>query len=508
MGLQRYYLHLWIMQNGPGIRSKEGVFLTHQEYDNLMAQTAELKAENLYIKQELAQLKRMIFGSKSERFIQNDPGQLSLGLDVEQREVADAEVEEISYKRRKPGQKKESPVRLPLPSHLHREVHMIEPEEDVTGAKKIGEVVTEILEYTPGKFYVERYVRSKYALSEDKGIVIGELPSLPIPKGNAGPGLLSHLVISKYVDHLPFYRQAAQFKRQDIAIAESTLNGWFSAISRLLEPLYETLIEKVKASSYLMADETPIPVLTKDKPGSTHKGFYWVYYSAPDKLVCFDYRKGRGRDGPTEFLDGFRGTLQSDGYHAYNEFEKKEGITLLACMAHARRKFDQALSNDPSRAEYVLNRIQDLYSIEREAREPELSFDKRKELRQEKSKPILAELEAWLKAQLPEVLPQSAIGKAIMYTLKLWDRLVLYIEDGRWEIDNNLIENSIRPVALGRKNYLFAGSHEGAQRAAMMYSFLGTCKINNVEPFTWFKDILTRIPDHSIQKLEELLPGH
>jgi transposase len=498
------------MQKGQNIDGEKGVFLTHEEYNRFVALENVNQEQNIEIaslKQELAQLKKAIFGSKSERFIQEDPGQLSLGLDVEKQETPEVEIEELRFKRRKSNRKKESPVRLALPSHLHREEHVIEPDEDVTGAKRIGEVITELLEFTPGKFYVVKYIRPKYALGEDKGIVIGELPSLPIPKGNAGPGLLSHMVISKYVDHLPFYRQAQQFKRQDITIAESTLNGWFSATCQLLEPLYDRLMEKVRMSTYLMADETPIPVLTKDKPGSTHKGYHWVYYSPLDKLVCFDYRKGRGREGPEEFLDGFRGTLQSDGYQAYNEFEKREGITLLACLAHARRKFDQALNNDPERAEYALQQMQALYAIEREAREQELSHDQRKNLRQDKSKPILTELETWLKAQLPDILPQSAIGKAITYTLKLWSRLVLYIEDGRWEIDNNLIENSIRPVALGRKNYLFAGSHEGAQRAAMMYSFLGTCKINDVEPFSWLKDVLSRIQDHSIQKLDELLPG-
>ncbi|HUT83036.1 MAG TPA: IS66 family transposase [Thermodesulfobacteriota bacterium] len=500
------------MQNGQQIHNKKGVFLTHEDYNKLVALEQVNREQNIeitYLKQELAQLKRMIFGSKSERFVQQDPGQLSLGLDVEHQEVPQAETEELTYTRKKSkGQKKESHVRLPLPSHLHREEILIEPDEDVTGAKKIGEVITEILEYTPGKFYVEKYVRSKYVLPEDKGIVIGDLPSLPIPRGNAGPGLLSHIVISKFQDHLPFYRQVQQFKRADITIAESTINGWFSATCKLLDPLYEKLQEKVKQSTYLMADETPIPVLTKDKPGSTHKGFHWVYYSPLEKLVCFDYRKGRGRDGPLEFLEGFRGTLQTDGYSAYNEFEKHQGIILLACMAHARRKFEQALENDPQRAEYALAKMQDLYDIERKARELELSFDERKKLRQEESLPVLTELESWMKEQLSEVLPQSAIGKAITYTLKLWKRLVRYADDGRWDIDNNLIENSIRPVALGRKNYLFAGSHEGAMRAAMMYSFLGTCKINNVEPLSWLKDVLTRIPDHSIHKLEELLPGY
>jgi hypothetical protein len=298
------------------------------------------------------------------------------------------------------------------------------------------------------------------------------------------------------------------FKRADITIAESTISGWFSATCRLLEPLYEKLIEKVKQSSYLMADETPIPVLTKDKPGSTHKGYHWVYYSPQERQVCFDYRKGRGREGPREFLEGFQGALQTDGYAAYNEFEKREGITLLACLAHARRKFEKCKDNDPKRAGYALKKIQELYDVEGEAREQKLSFEERKELRQKESVPVLAELEAWMRGQLIQVLPKSAIGEAIAYTLKLWKRLSRYAENGRWEIDNNAIENSIRPVALGRKNYMFAGSHEGARNAAMIYSFLGTCKINNVEPYAWLKDVLTRIPDQSIQQLEELLPGY
>jgi transposase len=429
-----------------------------------------------------------------------------LALDVETIEPPAQETEQITYTRSKPENKKGSAIRLALPSHLHREEHIIEPAEDITGARKIGEVVTEVLEYTPGKFYVEKYVRPKYVLSKEERIVIGELPSLPIPRGNAGPGLLAHLLISKFVDHLPFYRQVQQFKRQDIDIAESTINGWFTSSCRLLEPLYEKLVKKVQQSSYLMADETPIPVQTKDKPGSTHKGFHWVYYAPREKLVCFDYRKGRGREGPDEFLELFRGFLQADGYNAYNIYEKKDGITLFGCMAHARRKFEKAKENDPERAGYVLERMQKLYQTEREARDKGMSPDQRRELRLEQSLPVIQELEKWMKEQLPEVLPKSPIGQAISYTLGLWNRLTRYIENGQVEIDNNLIENSIRPVALGRKNYLFAGSHEAAQQAAMIYSFLGTCKINNIEPFTWLKDTLQRIPDHSIQKLDELLP--
>jgi transposase len=448
----------------------------------------------------------MLFGSKSERHIGGDTGQLSLGLGVEAVTPPEKETEQITYSRNKSDNKKGSAVRLILPSHLHREEHIIEPEEDITGARKIGEVVTEVLEYTPGKFYVERYVRPKYVLSKEGGIVIGELPSLPIPRGNAGAGLLAHLLISKFVDHLPFYRQVQQFKRQDIDIAESTISGWFTASCRLLEPLYKRLVARAQGSSYLMADETPIPVQTKDKPGATHKGYHWVYYAPLEKLVCFDYRKGRGREGPEEFLEKFRGMLQTDGYNAYDIYENREGITLYGCLAHARRKYENSKNNDPQRAEYVLDRMRKLYMVERQARESNMSYDQRKELRIEKSFPVLQELEKWMKEQLPEVLPKSSIGQAISYTLKLWPRLTRYIDNGQVEIDNNLIENSIRGVALGRKNYMFAGSHEAAQQAAMIYSFPGTCKINDVEPLGWLKDVLQRIPDHSIQRLDELLP--
>jgi transposase len=494
------------MQNGQVTYTDNGVLLTVELYNQILTREREQEAEILYLKQELAQLKRMIFGSKSERHIGSDPGQLNLGLDIETVEQPERETEQITYTRNKSDNKKGSAIRLALPSHLHREEHTIEPTEDITGARKIGEVVTEVLEYTPGKFYVERYVRPKYVFPKEERIVIGELPTLPIPRGNAGAGLLAHLLISKFVDHLPFYRQVQQFKRQDIDMAESTISGWFTASCRLLEPLYDRLVTRVRQSSYLMADETPIPVQTRDKPGSTHKGYHWVYYAPLEKLVCFDYRKGRGREGPEEFLEKFRGMLQTDGYNAYDIYEKKEGITLYGCMAHARRKFENSKDNDSRRAEYVLERMQKLYMIEREARENNLSFDQRKVLRMEQSLPVLQELEKWMKEQLPEVLPKSSIGQAMAYTLDLWTRLTRYIDSGQVEIDNNLIENSIRPVALGRKNYLFAGSHEAAQQAAMIYSFLGTCKINNVEPYSWLKETLNRIPDQSIQKLDELLP--
>jgi transposase len=477
--------------------------LTQKEYDLLIFENAKLQ-------HELSQLQRMIFGSKSERYVKpTDPHQLNLELDIEKQEVPEPKTETLTYTRNKTNRKEVLPhSRLPLPESLPRIEVVIEPEGLLAGSKKIGEAITEILDYEPGKLFVIKYVRPKYVLPEEGGIIIGELPSLPIPRGNAGAGLLSHLIVSKFVDHLPFYRQRQQFKRQGIEIAESTINDWFSSSCNLIERLYERYGEIIKQSDYLMVDETPIPVLTEDKPESTHKGYHWVYYDPVNKLVYFDYQKGRGREGPKAFLENFKGAIQADGYAGYNIFDNKNDIILLACMAHARRKFEQALDNDAERSGYAMNIFQKLYQIEREAREACLSFEQRKELRQEKSFPILQEFETWLKTELVKVLPKSAIGKAIAYTMSLWHRLIRYVDDGKYEIDNNLVENSIRPVALGRKNYMFAGSHEGAKRAAMIYSLLSSCKKNEVDPYQWLKDVITRMPDCKLNQLDELLPAN
>jgi len=487
--------------------------ITSEQYNLLLKKFEEqslqiktLVERNAYLQHEYDNLRRLIYGAKSERFMPTDSSQLPL-FGMPAAEKQETEKETITFTRNKSSNsEKNQPVRLALPANLPRVEQVIEPGEDLSQAKKIGEVISEYMEYTPGKLHVQKIVRPKYILPESERIVIADLPSLPIPRSNVGPGLLAQIMVGKFVDHNPFHRQIQQFKRQGVDIAESTMNDWFSGTCRLLEPLYDRLKQRVQQTDYLMGDETPIPVLTNDKPNATHKGYHWVYLAPLEKLVCFDYRQGRGREGPEEFLKDVHCALQTDGYAVYNSFEKPGKIMLLSCMAHARRKFDQAKDGDRERAEQALKLFQALYEIEREAREQDLSYEERKTLRQNKSVERLNELEAWLKENIIQVLPKSAIGGAIAYTLNLWPRLIRYIDDGRYEIDNNLVENSIRPVALGRKNYMFAGSHEGAKRAAMMYSFLGTCKRNNVEPFAWLKDVLTRIPDWSIQRLDELLP--
>ncbi len=470
----------------------------------------ELLAEVLLLRQELAQLRRQLFGQRRERFIPSESsGQLDLGLDVEgASEATDNGREEITYSRRKPARASNPHARQVLPAHLPRREIIIEPDEDVSGCKKIGEEITEELEYEPGKLYVNRYVRPKYAKAGDEGVLIGLLPSRPIEKGMAGPGLLGHVLISKYVDHLPLYRQCRQFKRLGMEIAESTVGGWVKGAYELLLPLYEAHGRKLFKSGYLMADETPIQVLDSEKKGSSHRGYFWVYLDVLEKEVYFDYRPGRGRDGPQEMLANFRGFLQCDGYKIYDEYKKREDITLVGCFAHARRKFVEAAGSDRPRSEWMLKRIQELYLIERQAKDESLSHAARYELRQEKALPILKEIKIWLNRQYPQVLPKSPIGQAISYSLQQWSKLENYLLDGRLEIDNNLVENAIRPVALGRKNYLFAGSHEGAKRAALTYSLVATAKLHEVEPFEYMRDILSRIADYPYSQIEGLLPGN
>lgn len=468
------------------------------------AQYEKLLSENEYLKQQLAEIKRMIFGSKSERFVPADDSQMSL-FEVEKKNE-EPQSEQVSYTRKKAEKEKQKAIRAKIPSHLPRVEEVIEPQNIAEGSKKIGEEITEILEYTPGNIFVRKIVRPKYAKPDKNGIDIAELPCLPIPKGNAGASLLAFIMVSKFIDHLPYYRQIQIFKRQGIHLSDSTINGWFNATARLVEPLYDVLLKELLQSDYLQADESPIGVQDSHKTGALHSGYQWVYRSPLERLVLFKYHTGRGKEAPKAVLNDFSGTLQTDGYQAYKNMNTNGNIVHLACMAHARRYFDKALKNDKKRAEHVLKLMQKLYEIERKAREREVDFMTRYRYRQLYAKPILLEIENWLIKNQQQTTPQSAIGKAIAYTANIWKKLKAYIDDGKYEIDNNLIENAIRPLALGRKNYLFAGSHKAAQHAAMFYSFFATCKINKIEPLAWLTDILNRIPEHKANKLTELLP--
>ena len=465
------------------------------------------------LESELAQLKKMIFGSRQERFVPlpSDHPQLSLGIEAEAVATSVVSTQKINYTRTNVTVEQQPllhPGRMKLPESLRREEIRIEPAGDLSGCKMMGEEVTEVLEYAPGELYVKKYRRVKYVKPDNTGILIGELPQRPLEKAMAGEGLLSQILIDKYVDHLPLHRQMQRFERAGVRIPYATLSGWVSETCNLITPLYEALKKEVLKSNYLHVDETPIRVLDRDKPGASHKGYYWVYQNSIDKIVVFDYQEGRGRQGPVKMLENFEGYLQTDGYQVYDHFDARKEIRQIHCMAHARRKFSEAVNNDQTIAEYVLGEIQKLYAIERKCREEGLLPDEIKTRRQQGSLPILESLGKWMKEQYINALPKSDIGEALAYSIKRWDTLSRYTENGMLSIDNNPVENSIRPVALGRKNYLFAGSHEAAKRSGMLYSLFGTCKLHGIEPYGWLKNTLQKIPSHPINKIQELLPHH
>ena len=458
------------------------------------------------LQQQIEQLVRHIYGQKSEKFIP-EPSQFALGFELPALEEKEKPKQVISYEREKPNSKNNHKGRLPLPDHLPRVEEVREPKENVSGLKKIGEEVSEILECEPGKLFVRKIIRPKYAKENNEGVIIADLPSSPIEKGRAGASILALIIIYKYVDHLPLYRQIEMFKRMGIDIPSSTMSDWVKTAAELIAPLYEKLVEKILGSNYLQVDETRIQVLDRDKQKKTHRGWYWTYRDPVMGLVLFDYHESRGREGPQAILKNFEGFLQSDGYEVYNQINKhKDKITLLHCMAHARRYFEKAKDDYKESAEYFLTQVQKLYAVEKRARENKLSHQERYELRQQESIPVLQSLHSWLKENVAKQTPKSLIGEAIAYALPRWEKLTLYCSDGKLEIDNNLVENAIRPIAIGRKNYLFAGSHEAAQNAAMFYSLLGTCKLKGIEPFEWLKSLFEKLPDWKANRLEELLP--
>lgn len=467
------------------------------------------------LQQELLYHRRAAFGSSSERFLPENPAQLLLDfagmgeLPEEAEAKKKEELQTITYERKKATEKEsKKPVREALPEHLERVEIVVEPSNLEEGSVRIGQETSEQLAYQPGKFYVVRTVRPTYALPEEKGVVTAPMPTQALPKSNAHHSLIAHLLISKYMDHLPFHRQMEIFKRSGVHLAASTVNGWFQAAIDLIGPLYEELRRQVLETDYIQIDETTIPVLDKDKPGGTKKGYHWIVRSPQEKKLFFHYDRGsRAQRVAIDILMNFKGAVQSDGYGAYNIYENKDQVTLLGCWAHARRFADKALGNDPERASHILTEVQKLYHIERHAENENLTAEAIVKLRREEAYPILQELEKWVKANLTKVLPQSSIGRALIYLDNNFRRLGRYVNDGRYRIDNNLAENGVRALAIGRKNYMFCGNHEAANRTAIIYSLLGTCKINNVNPTEWFADVLHRINDTKTSQLKNLLPA-
>jgi len=486
---------------------QEEVQISQAEYDgflSLQSRFNELETSNLILQARIAQLLKQIYGAKSERHLSEaETNQLLLDLGIAATESPVVQTKEVAAHTRAQVEKSK-PIRTAIPAHLKRVITVIEPDMDTTEMVKIGEEITEVLELKTPEIYVLRTVRPKYATKEGR-VIIAALPPRAIDRGNAGPGLLAHLLIGKYVDHLPIQRQIKQFKRFGVELAESTVYEWTASAAKYLTPIYELIVQKVLMSHYVQIDETPIKVLlgSEGKKGA-HQGYLWVYHSPPDNIVFFDYRKGRDQSGPKELLKSFNGIVQSDGYRVYDAVAPGYGIEQCACMAHARRKFDESKNNDKKRALEMLDMIQALYAIERDIKDKGETIIYAE--RQDKSIPILDKMHAWMKEQAPHVLPESAIGNAIRYSLERWDKLKRYTEQGYLQIDNNAVENAIRPVALGRKNYLFAGSSDSAHRIAMMYTLTSTCKKLDVNPQIYLEYLLNELPKRKVNDIEDLLP--
>lgn len=459
---------------------------------------------------QLDWFKRQIFGTKSERFVADDDMQVALELGIVTQgdsgntpPVTPVTITRTSGKTDKP----QGHGRNGMPDHLPMKDIVIEPEIDIAGMVRIGEEVSWYYEMTPGSLHIVRTTRPKYVRRGEDGVVIGQLPSLPVDKGNAGPGLMAQIITDKYVYHLPLDRQRKKFKSEyGVDFSVSWLSDTVKNGTGWLEHAYNEYVKKVRASSYLQADETPIQVLTRDIKGKTHRGYFWVYHDPIARIVIFDYRKSRAKDGPADFLKTFKGTLQVDGYEGYSSIITGNALVHAGCMDHVRRRFEKALDYDNPRAVYALEVMREWYAVEKDAREKNLSAPERLILRKEKTVASMNSFEIWLRREITKVLPKSVIGNAIQYALNQWPYFAPFMTDGRIELSNIQIENAIRPVALGRKNFLFAGSHDAARWPAVIYTIAATAKLHGLDANQHITKLLTELPRMNTTQAGSLLP--
>jgi transposase len=462
------------------------------------------------LQNQLEWFKRHVFGRRSEKL---SPNQLTLfqGMAAEQPttpEESNPDPIDISGK-----SKKHLNGRRPLPEHLPRErIEYHPPEEDLVCSQcgqvkqAIGEEITEELDYVPASFVVRQHVRIKYACKIcQEGVVIVDLPARPIEKGRPGAGLLAHVLTSKYSDHLPLHRQEGIYKRHGVDIKRSTMCDWVRDCADLLSPIVRYMQKIILESKKIHTDDTPVPVQDGSRT-QTRKGYLWAYIG-DDNNAVFDYTPTHSRDGPVAFLGNYNGYVHADAYKGYDAFFEKGKATEVACWAHTRRKFYDSLTTDPRRAHEMLAMIGNLYTVEKQAKEDGLDAIALKEQRQHHSKPILEEIRVRLEDWSIEVLPKSPIGQAVSYARGQWIALNRYIEDGDLDIDNNLAERVLRIIAIGRKNWLFAGSDAGAERAAIIYSLIASCKLCEIDPFEYLRDVLDRVSTHPASKIVEMTPS-
>ena len=497
----------------------------------LSLKDAEISRKDAEIKKlsdTLLWLRRKVFGKMSEKNLPLDPDQLLLfeqeHLTDEERARLDKEVEAAEQQMTKTITVKVKPSRRDLDTTgLPTEVIDIYPDgtTDENGKLKneyveIGTDESSRLEHIAAKTYIKKTVIHKVMLKsdsnnktpEDRRIICARLPLAPVNRCMAGASVLADIIIGKFMYHLPFYRQIQQYKESGITISDSTMGGWYEAAVEKLKLLYDILRQHILQSEYIQIDESVLPVIDSEKH-KARKGYEWCVRDAIRGAVMFYYDRGsRGGKVAREILGAYKGAVQCDGYDAYDQFEKNDNITVYGCWAHARRKFVDALNENNRLATEALCFIRKIYKVESDADKAGLNADERKEQRLKISYPTIRLFETWMKETYLKVLPNSKMGDAIEYTYSLLPRLSRYVNDGRINIDNNLIENAIRPLALGRKNYLFCGNDASAYRAAIVYSLISTCKAADVDPRTWMEDVLRKIPYYQRDQrdLAELLP--
>lgn len=460
---------------------------------------------------ELDKLRRHLFGFKSEKRT-NNVGDDQLGLfELGTTKSVQEELSESIAVAEKAAPKKRAKGtgRMSLPEELRREDVVIEPVECTEGCVRIGEEVTEVLEVIPSSFYVKRYIRPKYARANSEGIIIGILPDRVIEKGIPSESVIAQMTVDKYVYGMPLHRQIDKYSKMGVRIPASSASDWIMKGWCHLKPLWELLRLIITWQKYLQVDETPIKVLDRNHKNGIHQGYMWLYHAPVDRLVLFDYRKGRDQSGPREILSDFRGIIQTDGYKVYDSlYGNHPDIHLTFCMAHARRKFVDAVKDDEEQANHVLDEIGKLYLLEAKMRDEAMGWEQRTTMRKKYAEPVLESLGRWLEEKQYSYRPKSPMGQAIAYALKRWAGLSAYVFHGQMEIDNNLVENAVRPMAIGRKAYLFAGSHQAAEMTAAMYSFMASCKKNKINEFDWLKDVFERIQSHKQKDLYQLLPSN
>lgn len=481
--------------------------MTEIAAQSLLDENSRLRQEIDFLRRKLqAVLKKLFGGGQGEKV---DPAQLEMLLgDVVQRvqeEVAAAPSEKVQGKitRRARGRK-------PLPDLETEEITLEPLEVSVSPGLwvKIGQERTEELDLKPAQFIKRVYLRPRYVNRAEGKVVIAALPNRFIEKGLPGPGLLAQVVVGKYEDHLPLYRQAKMFtERYGVEIARQRLSDWMERVGWELLPIYQAMEKKLFSGDYVQADETPIRYLDPDLPGKSQQGYLWAY-SRPGADVIFDWQISRSTEAALAKLKGFKGWLQSDGYAVYQRIAADtEGIRLVACWAHARRKFHEALEEAPKKAAWFLQAIGLLYQLESQLREARAGPEVRLAQRKEKCPRILRRIHRAARWFHRRALPQSQLGKALSYALGLWEALCRYLDDGRLEIDNNLLENAIRPTAIGKKNWLFVGHPDAGWKSAVIYSILGSCRRAGANPFEYLVDIFTRLPNMKVSQVHELLPS-